>query len=50
MYAFKVMVTTLLLILIGALIYAGVKNSGSGRNVALVMILVEMLSVVAIWG
>ena len=50
MYAFKVMVTTLLLILIGALTYVGVKNNGNGRHVALMMILVEMLSVLAIWG
>jgi hypothetical protein len=50
MYAFKVMVTTLLLILIGALTYVGIRGNGSGRNIALAIILIEMLSVVAIWG
>ena len=50
MYAFKVMVSTLLLILVGMLAFSGIKSTGSSRNVSLVMILIEMLSLVAIWG
>lgn len=50
MYAFKVMVTTLLLILIGTLTYSGVKSTGSEKYVSMVMIIIEALSIVAIWG
>lgn len=50
MYAFKVMVTTLLLILIGSLTYSGVKSKGSSKFVALVMMIIECLGVIAIWG
>jgi len=50
MYAYKVMVTTLLLILIGILAHASARTTGSGRNISLAMIVVEMLSLVAIWG
>ena len=50
MYEFKVMVTTLLLILIGSLAYSGIKSTGSGKYVSLIMMIIEGLSIVAIWG
>ena len=50
MYAFKVMVTTLMLILIGTLAYSGVKAKGSGKSVSLIMIVIEALGIIAIWG
>ena len=51
MFAFKVMVSTLLLLTIGLLIYAGTKQESKGGSaVAIVMIVVDALSVMAIWG
>ena len=50
MYAFKVMVTTLMLILIGTLVYSGVKAKDSGKSVSLIMIIIEALGIIAIWG
>lgn len=50
MYAFKVMVTTLMLILIGILVYSGLKAKGNGKSVSLIMIVIEALGIIAIWG
>ena len=51
MYAFKVMVTTFILIMIGTLVYAVFNSKAkSGVTVALVMIIIHSLSIAAIWG
>ena len=51
MYAFRVMVTTLILIMIGTLTYAFISSKArSGATVALIMIIVHALSIAAIWG
>lgn len=51
MFAFKVMVTTLILVMIIFLGYAFLHSKEkSGTTVALSMIIISSLSIVAIWG
>ena len=50
MYGFKVMVTTLILIMIGLLMYVYYKADRNGKIIALAIMLVNVLSAVAIWG
>ncbi len=48
MYAFKVIVSTLIVLMICLLGFAA--NKGGGKLIATLMIIVYMLSFVAIWG
>ena len=51
MFAFKVMVTTLILVMMGFLGYAFLHSKEkSGTTVAFIMIIVNSLSIAAIWG
>lgn len=52
MYAFKVVVTTLIFVFCLILGYVGItdKTGGKGFKVSLVLILLEILSAFAIWG
>lgn len=50
MYAFKVFVTTLIILLLVILTYAATRSDAKGRYVAYGIIIVNILSVLAIWG
>lgn len=51
MYAFKVMVSTLIVMMLVLLIWAALKSEKqSGKTVAYLIIIVNALSLAAIWG
>lgn len=51
MYGFKVFVSTLILILIVVMLYACIVTKGqSGKTVAYLIIIINALSLAAIWG
>lgn len=50
MFAFKVMVSTLVIVLMIFLIVSGTKSNESGQKIAAILVLVNALSVIAIWG
>jgi bacteriorhodopsin len=50
MYAFKVFVTTLIILLLVILTYTATRSDAKGRYVAYGIIIVNILSVLAIWG
>lgn len=49
MFAFKIVVSTLLLLLMGITAYAGI-TSPKGKWAALIMFTIDALSIIAIWG
>lgn len=50
MYAFKVAVTTILMIWLFVCLYIGLGVTGKGKMAALIMLIVDALSIIAIWG
>lgn len=50
MYAFKVFTTTLIAVYLAIVVYVGLKTEGSGKTAAIIMAIVNLLSIVAIWG
>lgn len=50
MYAYKVMVSTLLLVLIAVMAFSVVKAPLQTKYASLVVTLIQLLSLIAIWG
>lgn len=50
MYAFKVVTTTLMILLIISMVFSGLKAKSSGKAVFSVMIVIVGMGIVAIWG
>lgn len=50
MYAFKVFVSTIVIILMLTMFYIYFKSDKNGKTVSMVLAMVYALSIVAIWG
>ena len=50
MYAFKVFVSTLVMIMIGLMFYSATQSEKKGRLAALLMAVVYGLCLIALWG
>jgi len=50
MYGFKIFVTTLICLMLAVLFYVMHKSNQNGRYAAYAFILVDLLSLIAIWG
>lgn len=50
MYAFKVMTTTLITILMFTMLYVGLKSKDSTKYVIAMMIIIEAMGIISIWG
>lgn len=50
MYAYKVVTTTLMILLIVSLVFSGLKSKKGGKLVCMVMMIITGMGIVAIWG
>ena len=50
MYAFKVVTSTIIILWFLVLSYVGLKTDKKGKAVAVIMAVIETLSLIAIWG
>ena len=50
MYAFKIVVTVLVILMVLTLAYSGYKSDKNGKIISITMMIINCLSVIAMWG